>query len=545
MAALLGLTLACRPLERSLEPAADTETVVYNMESQPNSIDPHQTTELISGALIAHIFEGLTNMGPNNSVEPGVAERWESSADGLTWDFHLRPEARWSDGRPVTAHDFVYSWRRLLAPETASQYASLFYFFENAERFNTGQEVDPATLGFEAVDAHHLRIRLARPVPYLLQLTSFMCLVPVRQDIIEAHPDDWTLRPETYIGNGAFRMTAYERDYMIRMERSENYWNSAAVPLRHLVWVQIKESQPEHIAYLTNSIDVTYGISYPDLPEIRARIPDHLKNLPWLGIYYVGFNLRPGRTTFQDPRVRRALALALDRERIAREVSEGTRRGAVTWVPPGIPDADGTSDFALNEGVMVPNAATEEARRLLAEAGYPNGAGFPDVAYLYNTDAMHAQVAEMMQAAWKRELNLNIRLENQEWQVFLDSRQNGNFDIGRGSWIGDFIDPMTFLAMWTTWDTSNTNGYSNAEYDRLIARALQTADREEYFRLCHEAHRVLMDDMAMIPILYYTNTFLQNPALEGLIHTSLGTPLFHRAHWNLERLAAAGVEVGG
>jgi oligopeptide transport system substrate-binding protein len=526
-------------VERSLEPAVDTQTVVYNMSSQPKSIDPAKTTELISGAVIAHVFEGLTNTGPNSSVLPGVAERWEVSADGLTYDFYLRDNAQWSDGAPVTARDFVYAWTRLLAPETGSLYATVFSFLKGAEQFNTVEGTDASVLGFEAVDDHHLRVRLEHPTSYFLQLTSFMCLMPLRRDIVEAHPEDWTLRPETYIGNGAFKMTHYERDYEVVMEPNPHYWDRDSTHIQRLVWYQIQTSQSEYIAYLTNSIDITYGVPYPDLPEIRARLPEHLHNIPWIGTYYVGFNLRPEHPEFQDPRVRRALALALDRARIAREVTAGTRRGAVTWIPPGIPDADGVSDFAADSGVLVPNAATEEARRLMAEAGYPNGRGFPQVTYSFNTDADHAKVAEMLQAAWRRVLNIDVRLENQEWQVYLDNHRNGNFQFGRASWIGDYVDPMTFLSIWLSYDTSNRNGYANAEYDHLVEEAQRTQDRQRYFELCHEAERVLMDDMALIPIYYYANTFLQNPALDGLIYTALGTPLFHHARWNVDMIRAA------
>lgn len=543
-AALLPALLACGELDRSLAPAADTHTIVYNIEEQPRSIDPALTTELISGSVIQHVFEGLTNLGPNVTVEPGVAERWDVSEDGLQCDFYLREDSLWSDGLPVTAHDFVYSWTRVLTPETGAYYYSIMTCIENAEEFYNW---DPDSgeprpeLGIEAITDHHLRVRLTHPVPFFLQLMAFMTYMPVRQDIIEAHGRTWELSPETYIGNGVYRMTDYERDYMIRMDLNPVHRDRETTAIENLVWYMIADAQSEYIAYLTNSIDITYGVPYPTLPDIRAHIPEHLQNLPWIGIYYVSFNHRPERRAFQDRRVRRAFALALDRARIGLEVTEGTRRGAVTFVPPGIPDADHVSDFAANSGDLVPNYQPDEARRLLAEAGYPNGEGFPEVSYIFNTSVDHARVAEMMQAAWRRELNIDVNLENMEWQVYLDNRREGNFDFGRGGWLGDYVDPMTFLDIWMTNNSNNRNGYSNPEFDRLIEQAWHTRDRDEYFRLCHEAEQSLLEDGAAIPVYYYSNTFLQNPAIEGLNITPMGVMLFHDAHWNLETLAEAGL----
>lgn len=537
---------ACGPLERDYRPTVDTETIVYNMESQPRSIDPALTTELISGAVIAHVFEGLTVLGPNMEVEPGVAERWDVSEDGLTYDFYLRDDAYWSDGVPVTAHDFIYAWTRVLEPETASLYSFIMMAIEGAEAYNTWDpdktdepKPSPDTLGFQAIDDHHIRIQLIRPVPYFLQLTAFMTYMPLRQDIIESAGRTWEHSPETIVGNGLYQVTEYERGYTIKMGINP-YHRDADVPeIRHLIWYMIDDEQSEYTAYLINALDVTYGVPYPDLPEIRERLPEHLQSLPWIGIYYASFNHRPERPAFHDPRVRRAFALALDRMRIADEVTEGSRPGATTFVPPGIPDPAG-GDFAANSGDLIPNYQPDEARRLLAEAGYPNGEGFPDVAYLFNTDSDHARIAERMQAAWRRELNVNVRLENQEWQVYLDSRREGNYDMGRGGWLGDYVDPMTFLDIWMTYNSTNRSQYSNPEFDRLVEQAWVTQDREEYFRICHEAERVLLADSAMIPIYYYRNTFLQSPALEGLYMTPMGIPLFQRCHWNTDKIESYG-----
>jgi oligopeptide transport system substrate-binding protein len=548
----LALTVtACGELDRGFHPAVDTDTIVYNMDSQPTSIDPARTTELISGALIQHVFEGLTATGANMEILPGVAERWDISEDGLTYDFHLRDDAEWSDGRPVTAHDFAYAWERVLTPETGAQYANLFWVIEGAEEFNThdpdeseGPPPDISSVGFEVVDDHHLRVRLTRPVSYFLQLAAFMTFAPVRQDVIEEHGDAWTLRAETYIGNGAFTVTEYERDFMMRMRRNDTFWNRDAVEIENLVWYIIGDQLTEYIAYLTDSIDVTYGLPYANVPEIKERISEHLRVLPMAGTYFVGFNFR--REPFDNPLVRRALGLAVDRERISEEVFERLRGPAFSWVPPGIPDADGATDFSDVTGGMLPNADVEAAREALAQAGYPNGEGFPEVTYAYNTHDDHRKIAERLQATWKRVLNIDIGLENQEWQVFHARRREGAFQFHRGGWIGDYVDPMTFLHIYLSYDGNNTLGYANSRYDSLVEAAQQTADREEYFRLCHEAEAVLIgEDMANIPIYHYAQEFLVNPALEGINVTPMGIVLFHSARWSVERLREEGVEVAG
>jgi oligopeptide transport system substrate-binding protein len=537
-------TFACRPLERDLRPAADTETLVYNMETQPRSIDPGNTSELISGSVISHAFEGLTTLGVGMTTEPGVAERWEISEDGLTYDFFLRDNAFWNDGQAVRAQDFEHGWKRVLDPELGSIYAFILMCIEGAEAYyehEGSEEERPSldTIGVEVVNDQHLRVHLARPTPYFLQLTSFMTYMPVRRDIVEEHGDTWAINAESYVGNGLYRVTEYERGYQIRFEINPLHRDAETTAIKTMVWYMISESQAEYIAYLTNSIDMSYGVPYPDLPEIRETLPGHLNNAPWIGIYYVGFNFREGREAFQDVRVRRAFALALDRERIAAEVTEGTRPGAETYIPPGVPDADG-SDFAANAGPLIPNYLPDEARRLMAEAGYPDGQGFPPVTYLYNTDVDHARIAEFMQAAWRRELNVDVQLENQEWQVYLQNSRDGNFDFGRRSWLGDYVDPMTFLDIWMTDNSSNRNKYSNPEFDALVEQAWYTSDREEYFRLCHEAEHSLCEDGALIPMYHYTNTYLRNPALEGVYVTPSGVQLFHDARWNEEMIEGAG-----
>jgi oligopeptide transport system substrate-binding protein len=302
----------------------------------------------------------------------------------------------------------------------------------------------------------------------------------------------------------------------------------------------ISDAQAEFIAYKTNQIDVSYSINYSDVPEIRRDLAEHLEIWPYIGTYDVLFNTR--RAPFDDVRIRRAFSLGFDRARLTREVTEDIRRPAFSWVPPGIKDADGVTDFVTVSGHVIPDDAAEEAQRLLAEAGYPNGEGFPTVQYLYNTGETHRQIAERLKADWERVLNVHVELVNQESQVHSANVDSGNFQMTRSSWFGDYSDPMTFLDMWMTGNGNNRSDYSNPEYDALVTVAQHTVDRGEYFRLCHEAERMILDNGVIAPVMFYSNEFLKNPALEGMIATPEGGLYFHHAHWNHERLREASVE---
>lgn len=519
---------------RSLKPAIDTRTVVFNLGEPPRTLDPALTISVVGFNVVQHVFEGLTMPGPRDSVEPGVAERWEISEDGLTYDFYLRQSAKWADGEPVTAEDFIFAWTRVLAPDAGAAYANLLFAVENGDAFHEGEITDPAQLGLEAVTPYHLRVRLSRPVSYFLHLTGFNTLSPLRRDVIESHGDAWTHSPATYLGNGPFRLTAIEPNHQYVFEKSPEYWNSDAVSLDRMVWLQMGDEQSEYTAYLTNQIDATYSVPLPDLPHIRRTMAEHLMQEPLAGTHYLYFNFE--RPPLDDARVRRALMLAIDRETITNEVSEGLHTPATGWVPAGTPDADGESNFSDHSGALIPSGAFDLARELLAEAGYPGGEGFPAMTYLYNSSELNRRVAERLQAGWKRELGIDVRLQNNEWQVLVANLQEGNFDIGRFSWIGDYPDPMTFLDIWMSGDGNNRGRYRSEAYDDLLREAMNTADRTAYFELCHRAEQMLIDDAAMAPIWFTGSAILVNPGLEGVVKTPTGDIMFHHARWNLERL---------
>jgi oligopeptide transport system substrate-binding protein len=281
---------------------------------------------------------------------------------------------------------------------------------------------------------------------------------------------------------------------------------------------------------------VTDTVPYPDVPWIRENMPEHLLLDDLAGTYFVYFNFEVPAP--QDVRVRRALSLAIDRETLTAEVTEGLNRPASGWVPAGIPGADASTGFCDVSGELVPVAGSpEEARRLLAEAGFPGGQGFPALTYTYNTLDVNRHVAERLQAIWRRELGIEVNLINQEWQVLISSLRDGNYELGRFAWIADYADPMTFLDIWMSEDGNNRGRYRSPAYDALVREAMQTSDREAYFAICHQAERMLIDDAALIPIWFTRSAWLGNPALEGVLHTPTGDMLFHRARWSTERLA--------
>jgi len=517
--------------------------------TEPKTLDPGLMTGEPEGRIADALFEGLTRRNARSlRPEPGVAERWEVSADGLLFTFHLREGARWSDGRPLTAHDFAWSWRRLLDPKTGSEYAYLLHALRDAEAFNAygaaaealdgpirralgalaaGAAPDAAawqrflaeqgvaaavegspderlavllarrsgrvsrdellafgaalaaeatrkrsahagaaerfgrSSGIVALDARTLRVELAAPTPYFLELTSFYPTFPVPRQAVEApgRAQDWFL-PRHIVSNGAFRLARWQVNDRIRLERSASYWDRANVRLATIDALPIENATTALNLYLTGAVDWLPG-SYPvDLAAALRTRPDFYAS-PGLAVYYYRLNVR--RPPLDDPRVRRALALAVDRETICRHVLGLGQLPATSFVPPGIPGyATPPSGLAHDP---------ERARRLLAEAGFPEGRGFPALGILYNTHEGHKKIAEVVADQLRRTLGIRVTPYNQEWQAYQASTLAGDYDLARAAWIGDYVDPKTFLDLWLTNGGNNQTGWGDATYDALVRAA--------------------------------------------------------------------------
>lgn len=512
------------------EPTATVEQkVVYNLGADPKTIDPQLNSAVDGSTVIHNAFEGLMREDANSNIEPAVAESYELSEDGTVYTFHLR-DCKWSDGEPVKAGDFEYAWKRALNPDTAAEYAYQLFYLKNGEAYNTG-EATADDVGVKALDDKTLEVTLESPVPYFLSLAAFPTYFPVRQDVVEANGDKWTLSPETYISNGPFKMSEWKEKESITFVKNENYWEADKVKLDTLVFRVIDDEATYLGAFKSGELDI---IESPPTTEIPTLLAEGTAEIyPYLGTYFYVFNVSENHYDeeayqfLSDPNVRKALALAIDRTLIVEKVAQGGQTPAESYVPKGIVDTEGNEFF---KSYLPATADIEEAQRLLAEAGYPNGEGAPTITFTYNTGSGHQMIAQAIQDMWKNNLGINIELKNEEWAVFQDTRNNFNYSIARHGWIADYNDPMTFLEMWVTGTGQNNAGYSNPEYDELISQAKSELDGTKRTELLHKAEDVLMEDMPILPIYYYTNVICANPKVKDFYKSPLGQMEFSRAY---------------
>ncbi len=508
---LLAFMLAgCgRPLTR-VESGDQAQILHRGNGAEPQDIDPQIITGVPEDHIVVALFEGLVSEDPHDLHPiPGVAERWDISDDQKIYTFHFRPNARWSNGDRVTAPDFVRAYRRILAPTLAAEYAYMLFVVKNAEEYNKGNLKDFTQVGFKAMDDLTLRIELNGPTPYFLSLLNHYSWYPVHVATVEKYgPADergnrWT-RPENFVGNGAFVPTKWRINDVLIVKKNPLYWDAATVKLQEIRFYPIESLDTEERAFRAGQLHVTYEAPLPKIDSYLKNKRDLIHIDPYLGTYMYRFNVtRPG---LGDKRVRKALAMALDREAIATRVRRAGEIPAHTFTPPG------TAGYQPPPGIQTD---IEGARKLLAEAGYPDGKGFPKFRLMYNTLESHRSIAEAVQEMWKKNLNIEVELENQEWKVYIDNQRRLNYDIGRYAWIGDYVDPNSFLDMFLTGGGNNQTGWSNKEYDRLIAAAGQTGDMKKRFEFFYKAEEILMDEAPMIPVYHYTHPYLMSPALKG------------------------------
>lgn len=502
----------------------DADTIVWNLGEDPLTVDPALNTASGAGNLILNAFEGLVRVDEKTEIKPGVAKEWTKSEDGLTYTFKLREDAKWSDGQVVTANDFKYSWLRALDAKTAAEYSYQLFYIKNAEAYNKGKAT-AEEVGIKVVNEFELEVTLENPTEYFLQLLAFATYQPVRQDMVEAHGEKWARSPETYISNGPFKMVEWKDKEKIVYEKNENYWNAEKVELKKLDVRLVKDITTAYAEFKSGSFDMTN-----DVPptEIQAALDaKHAEIFNEFGTYFLAFNIGKNNeklspeanAALQNPKFRKALSLAIDRKGLVENITKGGQVPAHSFTPPGIKAPDGT-DFD-NEKYISESGDIEAAKAMLAEAGYPNGEGLPTFSYLINSEGNHEQIAQYLQDAWSK-IGVKIEITKQEFKVFLQTRRDGNYMMSRHGWNGDYVDPYTFLDMWVTGGGNNEIGYSNAEYDALLAKAKVTADATERTEILRQAEKILMDDMVIAPIFYYTKVRAINPAIEGVMVSRLG-----------------------
>jgi oligopeptide transport system substrate-binding protein len=485
----------------SLAPQAD---LTMCNGDEPQTLDPAQATGQLESRIILALFEGLTTRAPDGSIVPGMAQSWDRSPDGLTFTFHLRPGIKWSNGDPVTSHDFYNSWKRVLDPETASQYAYQLYYLRNGEAYNTGKISDFSQVGVEAPDDQTLICHLSHPTAYFLELTSFQTLCPVHLPSVEKYGGDWT-KPGKMVSNGPYMLKQWRLNDYILLEANPYYWRPVAV---HRIKV-LPTNSPTACFNLffsgkTDLIQDSRSIPPTLVQDIKDK--PYFHSNPFGATSFVRFNVK--RHPFDDVRVRQALALGLDKEDIVTKITRCGEKIADTLVPPG------------NQGYVPPQGLSynvAKARELLAEAGYPDGKGFPDVKLLYAKRGTGEEVAAELQALWKRDLGItSISLRAQEWKVYLNTEQLMDFDLDIGAWIGDYNDPQTFIDMFVTDGGNNHTGWGDPQYDQMLATSENTADPAARMKILSDMEKILCgDQVPIVPIYFWVGMALYYPDKVG------------------------------
>ena len=483
--------------------------LVFINGSEPELLDPALITAQPSSRIAYALFEGLTIFGPEAEVRPGVASRWDISEDGRQYTFHLRPEACWSNGDPVTSADFLYAWRRVLTPETGAEYASQLFPITNAEAFNSGKISDFSQVGVSASDAHILSVHLDNPTPYFPDLCAFATFLPVHQKTVEANAD-WASKPAHFMGNGPFLLKEWRLFDRVRIVKNPRFWDVKTVALSSVDILPAARPMTAFNLYATGSADLMMdkGLAPTMLmAELRRRADFH--SAPFLGSYFIRFNTT--RQPFGDARVRRALSMVIDKQELVEKITRAGETAANSFVPPG-----------TGHGYVPPKGAGRDlilARQLLAEAGFPEGKGFPVIHYLYKGDSdLDRDIAVELQGVFKRELGIQMLLKPQEWTVYLAAQSALDYDLCRSSWVADYNDPNTFLNMFVTGDGNNRTGWSHAAYDSCIASAARESDTQRRFALFQQAESMLVSEEAVVcPLYFYVGIqFYDAERLDGI-----------------------------
>lgn len=524
----------------STDASGEAFELTINIASEPQTIDPALNSAVDGAIMTSHMFEGLMRWEDsgvetagsdgtctNAQLGYGQAESYDkvNNEDGtVTYTFHLRDGIKWSDGQDVTASDFVFSWQRLVNPETAADYSYMIDCVVNANEIMNGEK-DPSELAVSAPDDKTFVVTITSDLPYFTEICAFPATFPVREDIVS--DSQWTYSPDTYISNGAYKMTSRVTNSEIVMEKNEYYYGVDTLGPDKITFKLMDDANAMLSGFNSGELDFIENMPTDEVAGLLAS--GDLKIVDYIGTYYVCFQTQ--KAPFDDPRVRQAFTLAVDRTYIVEQITQTGQVEAGGYVPAGVYDAEGATgdDFRTVGGdYYAPTDADyeancEKARELLAEAGYPNGEGFPVVTYLYNTDDSHKAVAEALQNMWQTQLGVTVQLDNQEWATFLQTRKDGDYSIARNGWIADYNDPMSFLDMWLTGGGNNDAQYSNADYDALIQQAKATTDPAERMQLMHDAEDIIIgQDYALCPLYFYTQKYMLADGIQGMYYTPLG-----------------------
>lgn len=503
-----------------------TDSINVIMGEEPSTIDPGLNETLDAGTYILHAFEGLTRVDGKGKTAAGMALKWDISADGLKYVFHLR-DALWSDGQPVRAQDFEYAWKRALSPELASPYSFQLWYIKNGAQYTEGS-AKPEDVGVKALDDKTLEVVLSNPTPYFIDLMHYPTYMPLRKDIIDKYGDQWTQNPQTYVTNGAYVMEKWVHESELVFTKNSNYWDKNSISIKDIHWKLTSDNSAGLSAFEAGEVDINDRIFPPEETQSLIKAGT-AKVYPAVGNYYILFNV--DSEPLKDARVRKALALAIDREYIVRNVTMAGELPADAVVPPHVPGLNPKKDFR-SEGIsaLPKNGDTAQAKKLLADAGYPDGKGFPDIEACYNVAGANKAIIETIMEMWKKNLGITVKAPTTEWKVLLEKLQNKDFLIARMGMNGDYNDPMTFLDIWTSDSTQNNTNWKNPKYDEAIKTAKASNDQKVRMSAMHEAERIFMEDMPAMPVYYNVTVLLENPKVRGHIMDTLGFLYLHHAY---------------
>ena len=505
----------------STEPTPDAsagagQTLTVCVGPDPDTIDPALNSSVDGATLIIHGFEGLMTLDKNGTPVAGQAESHEVSADGKVYTFHLRDNLKWSDGKALTAKDFVYSWNRAVSPDTASDYE---YMFDVIDGYDT------QNLNVKATDDKTFVVTLKNAVPYFLELTAFPTYSPVRQDLIETNGDAWAVSPATYIGNGPYKVTEWVPGSHILYAKNTNYWDYKNLGSDNIKFVLMEDDTAILNAFQQNEIVFADSMANDEIDAWKGKPEFNL--VGQLGTYYISFNVQ--KAPMDNAKVREALTLAIDRDWICINIGKSGQVPAGAFVSTGLSDADPTKEFREVGGdyydPMDYEGNVVKAKALLVEAGYPDGKGLPSIEYLYNESTGNKAIGEALQDMWSK-IGVNVTLVSQEWGTFLNTRKNGEYTIARNGWLCDYNDPITMLDMWITGGGNNDAQWSNAEYDALVNTIKTSTDPATRFKAMHQAEDIIFAESMLCPIYYYVDLFLLNQKVDGFWSSPLGYKYF-------------------
>jgi oligopeptide transport system substrate-binding protein len=516
------LPLAAAALLGSVSPVWAAGELTYVVNNESAAYDPGTTAETFATPVIGNAFEGLVKYAPDGAIAPALADKWDISEDGLTYTFHLRDDAKWSDGKPVTAADFVYAWNRVLTPSSGAKNSQLLFLIKGAEAFYGDQTAEAPAIS--APDDHTLTFTLTQRVPYMLQLLGFSTFYPVRKDIVEADPEGWTRKPETYIGTGPFMASEMNFGKSVVLVKNPNYYGADHVSLDKLTLRLVPDPATALAAYEAGDVDGIEAVPSPEIPRLASEEDNGFLVVPALGTTYAFFN--PHVKPLDDVRVRKALSMAIDREEIVEFVLQSADQPALALVPPGINVAGedfraGTDTFGL-----APTAEVDAAKALLAEAGYPDGQGFPETVFITYSSPPIEKLLEAIQQMWKKNLNIDVKIQASEWQVFYPEMQKVEYQIAQMGWGADYPHPMTFLDNFVTGSPNNLANWSNADYDKLIADAKSTNDEKTSLDDMRKAEAVMMNEHIILPQYHRNQYMMMKPYVKGFWRSSLNVPYF-------------------